>query len=60
MIKVIFSKQAFKVYSGFLVNISAALFLSVPLSHSFGELTWRVLLTIISLGFAITSERKVK
>jgi len=58
--KFITSKQTLKVYSGFLVNVSAGIFLLIPLSPGLWELTWRIFLTIIGLGFAIFLERKIR
>lgn len=57
MVEIIFSKEAFKTYAGFLTNVSAAWFISVFLSNSFLELTWRTVATILALYLAIVLER---
>jgi len=53
------SRRAYKLYSGFFINLAAAWFFAVPASIDFNDLTHRISLFIIYLYFSISLDYKV-
>lgn len=58
MIKVLHSREAYKTYASFCVNVAAGWFLAIFISQSYFDLTVRLFACIIAVYTAIFLERK--
>ena len=59
MAKLFFSHEAYQVYASFWVDIAAGVFLTIPLSGSLLDLTWRLIFSILCLYLAILLRRRL-